>query len=163
MIEYIAIPGAKFNSVRLSIPCFSNPLFIKAVHGGCASHLHDQCLVDSAMAAALISLLKENLIQIMSHKLMQTSLCYYISYGHLHVSITLPTPIGTIKYALKCIKKTIGPLLTKRAAKLYYRVKKDIKKDNAIVHNTIAKTINGSIRIVAFGRQNQDKKFVDML
>lgn len=31
MIEYIAIPGSKFNSVRLSIPCFSNPLFIKAV------------------------------------------------------------------------------------------------------------------------------------
>ena len=90
----------------------------------------------------------------MSHKLMQTSLSYYIAYGVLHVCITLPAPVGTIKYALKCIKKTISPLLTKRVAKLYYKAKKDAKKDNGIVHNTVAKTLNGSIGIVAYGRQN---------
>lgn len=92
---------------------------------------------------------------------MQTSISYYIAYGVLHICITLPAPVGTIKYALKCIKKTISPLLTKRAAKLYYRVKKDAKKDNSVVHNTIAKTLNGAIAIVAYGRQTQDKKFIE--
>jgi hypothetical protein len=97
------------------------------------------------MAAALLALLKENLIQILSHKLMQTTFTYYIAYGVLHVCITLPSPISTIRYALKCIKKTISPLLTKRASKLYYKVKRDAKNDPAIIHNTIAKTLNGAV------------------
>lgn len=97
------------------------------------------------MAAALLALLKENLIQIMSHKLMQTTLTHYIAYGVLHICITLPAPVSTIRLALKCIKKTISPLLTKRAAKLYYNIKKAAKADVAVIHNTIAKTLNGAV------------------
>ena len=99
----------------------------------------------------------------MSHKLIQTSVNYYISYGQLHVCITLPAPVGTLKYALKCIRKTISPLLTKRAAKLYYKVKTDTKKDTIVIHNTIANTLNDAVQVVAFGRQQKDKKFVDSL
>ena len=73
---------------------------------------------------------------------MQTTFTYYIAYGVLHVCITLPAPVNTIRYALKCIKKTISPLLTKRASKLYYKIKKDAKNDPTIIHNTIAKTLN---------------------
>ncbi len=66
MIEYIAITGAKFNSVRMSVPCYSAPLFINAMLGGCQTSINDQCMIDSAMAAALITSLKENIIHILA-------------------------------------------------------------------------------------------------
>jgi len=78
MIRYIAIPGSNFNSVHLSVPCFSTPHFITSMLGGCDSLMKDQCPIDTAMACAVIQLLKENIIQILSHKLMQVKLTYYI-------------------------------------------------------------------------------------
>ena len=63
----------------------------------------------------------------------------------LHVCLSLPKPVGTIKYALKCIKKTITPPLTRRASKLYYGVMKDQQKNALIVKNTVAKSINDNI------------------
>lgn len=115
------------------------------------------------MAAALLSLLRENMIQMQSHKLMQAGLSYYIAYGEMHICITLPSPLNTVRYALKCIKKTIGPLLTKRASKIYFAIRKDAKKNPELVQNTIAKTLNDAVHIVVYGRQAKDQTFIDSL
>jgi len=62
MIEIVEISGSKFNSVRLSFPCFSCPLLIDAMRGGCTSKIDDQSPFDSALAASFMDLLTEYLL-----------------------------------------------------------------------------------------------------
>lgn len=78
MIEIIEIAGSKFNSVRLSFPCFSCPLLIEAMRGGCATKIDDQCPFDSALAAAFLDLLSEYLLAIHQSKPSLYRISYYV-------------------------------------------------------------------------------------
>lgn len=53
----------------------------------------------------------------------------------------------TVKYALKAIRKTVSHILTKRVTSTLNKARPEMKRDARIVHNTIAKSMNGNSTI----------------
>jgi hypothetical protein len=84
---------------------------------------------------------------------------YYVQFGQLHVCVTLPAQFVAIKYTLKAIRKTVGHLLTKRASSMLFKARTDMKKDTRLIHNTIAKSLNGNIAIKIFTAQKMNQVY----
>jgi hypothetical protein len=69
----------------------------------------------------------------------------------------------TIKYALKAIRKTVSHILTKRLGGMLYKARPDIKKDLRVLHNTIAKSLNGNCAIQVFTNQPISQLYLDSI